>query len=113
MGTRAKYAPDISFEDVSTYVREHECSTGHRAIIVLVPGRGIGGSDYAEVWLLPKDAPDHEPPTVKTRGPFPARQISRQMSLLLHLVAQAYQELEANPWLWSLDKVRSITRPDA
>jgi hypothetical protein len=107
-----KYAPDINFEDVSTYVREHERSTGYRAIIVLVPGRGIGGGDYVEVWLVPSAAPDHTTPTVKTRGPFPTRQIGRQMSALLHTVALAYQELEANPWLWTLDRVRRVTQSE-
>lgn len=108
MGTRAKYAPDINFEDVSTYVREHTRSTGHRAIILLLAGVGPGGCDVAEVRLLPVGAPESAQAQVITRGPFPSKQISRQMSLLLHLVAQAYSELDSNPWLWSPERRAAV-----
>lgn len=104
MAARNKYAPDISWEDVSTYVREHIRSTGYTADIVLCPDYGPNGDTFAEVHLRPADSPRSTPGTVTTRGPFPLRQVSRQMSILLHLVALAYRELEANPWLWTPDE---------
>lgn len=99
--SKQKYAPDLTFEDVSTYVREHERSTGYQAIIMLLAGKGYGGCDMAEVRLLPVGAPASTPAQIAARGPFPTRNISRQMSCLLHLVAQAYEDLNRNPWLWT------------
>jgi len=101
MGSRNKYAPDIGWEDVSTYVRQHTRSTGYRAVIVLLAGRGVGGGDYVEVRLVPEAAPDTTGTPFITRGPFPSKQISRQMSAVLRTVADAYALLEASPWLWS------------
>ena len=104
---RDKYSPDINFEAVSTYVREHTRSTGYRAVILLLPGRGPGGADMVEVRLVPEASPDTTPTPIITRGPFPTKRIGAQMSVLLHLVAQAYQELDTNPWLWSPEKRRA------
>ena len=101
VGSKAKYAPDINFEDISTYVREHRRSTGYDACIVLHSGTGPGGADWAEVRLVPASSTALSAAEIVTRGPFPSRNVSRQMSALLHLVAQAYADLEAHPWLWS------------
>lgn len=104
MASKNKYAPDISWEDVSSYVRDHTRSSGYQAVVLLVAGQGVGGGDYAEVRLYPLGTPTTGTPSIVTRGPFPSRQISRQMSIVLHLVAQAYNELTANPWLWSPER---------
>lgn len=107
---RDKYAPDINFEAVSTYVREHERSTGHQAVIVLLPGKGYGGADMVEVRLYPSGAPPTGPSEVVARAPFPTRRINAQMSVVLHLVAQAYEDLARNPWLWSEERRKAITQ---
>ena len=101
MASKNKYAPDVSWEDVSSFVREHTKQTGYQAHIVLCPLYGPNGDTYAEVHLRPLGATVHEPATLYTRGPLPLRQVSRQMSCILHLVAQAYEELACNPWLWT------------
>jgi hypothetical protein len=101
---RDKYAPDINFQDISTFVREHKRSTGYDATILLHSGTGPGGTDWAEVRLHPEGTL----PTVQTgliaRGPFPSKSQSRQMSVLLHLVAQVYRDLENQPWLWAPER---------
>ena len=104
---RNKYAPDISFADVSTYVRQHRDATGIDAVIVLHSGNGPGGTDWAEVRLVPVGKGASYPSEVVRSGPFPTRQIARQMSVLLHLVASAYADLEATPWLWSPEMRRA------
>ena len=105
--SRNKYTPDISWEDVSTYVREHECSTGYRAVVLLLAGRGPGGCSYVEVRLVQTDEPDTAPTSLVCRGEFPERAVARQMRCVLHVVAQAYEMLDRNPWLWTADRRRA------
>lgn len=107
-----KYSAGVSWEDVSTYVREHTRSTGYRADVLLVAEGAPGGHSYAEVHLRPAGAPSTAPAVLIARGPFPGRQVDRQMSLLLHLVAQAYEDLEQNAWLWSPQARRAARGED-
>ena len=101
MASKNKYAPDINWEDLSTFVREHRRATGCDCVVVLHFGDGPGGADWAEARVLPEGKLAVSEAQVIARGEVPSRQISRVVSALLHRVAQAYTELDANPWLWA------------
>lgn len=106
--TRAdKYRPDISWEDYVAYCRAHADETGYNAYLVVRAEAGPGGEAYAEAHLLPVGTPLLLPGAVHTRGPWPMRNVSRHVSIALHLAAQAYAELEAHPWLWSPEQRRA------
>lgn len=102
-----KYATDIGWEALSTYVRDHRATTGLDCHVVLHFGDGPGGDDWAEARILSPGRLTSSQPTVTVRGKVPGRQISRVVSALLHLVAQAYQELELSPWLWAPERRRA------
>lgn len=97
-----KYRPDVSLEDVVRLCRDWETETGVRVAIVIRPEAGPNGDPYAEVYLYDKNSPLSLESPLCRRGPLPLRGLSRQMPILLRLVAEAYSQL-SDPvlaWLW-------------
>ena len=101
-----KYRPDVSLDDVRNYIDEHTRATHYAATIQIEFPPALRQDAKATVQLRPVGAGLSHQPLVQTCGPLPLRAASRQMSALLHLVAQAYAELDTNPWLWAPEKRR-------
>lgn len=106
MSTKHKYKPDVSLEDVREYIDAHTRETHICATIVLEFPATLRTEARATVHLRAVGEGLSGPSLVQTSGPLPLRAQARQMSALLHLVAQAYAELDTNPWLWAPEKRR-------
>lgn len=101
MARKDKYRPDVSLDDVRDFAIEHARSTHYAATIQIEFPPALQHEAKATVQLRPLGAGLSGAPVVQTSGPVPIRAQARQMSALLYIMAQAYQELEINPWLWS------------
>lgn len=108
-----KYASDLSMEDVSKYVAQMREQTGQTAVVVLHFGDGPCGKDWAEVRVVPWPAGRLEDARVIQRGEMPGRSVARVPRILLHLIAQAFDQLESVPWLWSEERRRRARGDDA
>lgn len=106
MSTKHKYRPDVSLEDVREYIDVHTQESHVCATIVLEFPPTLRTEARATVHLRAAGEGLFGPSLVQVAGPVPLRAQARQMSALLHLVAQAYAELDANPWLWAPEKRR-------
>lgn len=113
MSSKRKYAPDLNWEDLSTFVRDQRDATGSSCVVVLHFQNGPGATDWAEARIVPPLDVDIHKAQVVARGAVPARQTSRIVPVLLHLVAQAYRDLEAFPWLWSDQRRKAARGEDA
>lgn len=112
MSSRSKYKPDISLDDVRNYADEHARSTGYAATITIEFVPALRTEAKATVSLRPLGAGMQAAPVVQRSGPLPLRQTARQMSCLLLVLAQAYEELEMNPWLWAPEVRRRVRGED-
>lgn len=102
-----KYLPDIGWESVIEYITEHSISTGVGAYVAIVPTYATNPVAYAEVRLYDLAAGPGSVPVVVRRGEYPHRSPTRQGAAVLHLVAQAYADLDNDPWLWPASRRRA------
>lgn len=102
-----KYLPDIGWEAVMDYLRDQAEATGVGGYVSILPTYSKSPVAYAEVRLYDLSAGAGSTPIVVRRGEFPHRSPTRQGSCVLHLVAQAFADLENDPWLWPARRRRA------
>ena len=110
MSSRNKYQPDCSWEDVVEYINGHTRATGAGCYVRLFAQSVNTKETYCEVCLYDISYGITSRPIHIRRGPLPLRGIERLMRSVLHTVAQAYQDVEEDHWLWPERKRREVVQ---
>lgn len=104
MGRPKPEATATTWQDLAECVGSWEAEYGVCAVVELSWRHNLSAGAFVEVVLYDARTVGRGVELVRMRGAFPARKMTGQAGAVLHVVFQAFQELDTNPWLWPADR---------
>lgn len=91
-----------TWEDISECVPAWEAEKGVRVVCHISWDSRLSSGAYVEVVLFSGRQVGQGTEVLRVRQPFPARKSAGQAGAVMHAIFLAFNELDANPWLWPM-----------
>lgn len=101
-----RISADDLWQSVAEWSNEHDVRFYH----IIGTAVGTRAGTYVEVVVCRAGYHNFQGEVVRLRRPLTAKNPLAWPGEMLRATFEAIEELERNPWLWSLERVRDITR---